>query len=56
MGKPEKNERRRFHGFTIVDDTNDDEVDMVQDEQFDIEKQKIKPLMMPTAHCSIKLV
>ena len=36
-GTPENNEWRRFSWFKIVDDT-DDEVDMDQDEQFDIEK------------------
>ena len=38
-GTPEKIERRRFNGFKIVDDTDDDdEVDMVQDEQLNIGK------------------
>ena len=36
-GTPENIERRRFNEFKIVDDT-DDEVDMDQDEQFEIEK------------------
>ena len=36
-GTPEHIERRRFNGFKILDDT-DDEVDINQDKQFDIEK------------------
>ena len=39
IGMPEKIEVRRFNGFKIVDDT-DDEVGMDQDKQFDIEKME----------------
>ena len=58
-GTPEKIERRRFNGFKIVDDTDDgDEVDTVQDEQFDIEiAEKRKGDGLPTAPMKrIKLV
>ena len=57
VGTPEIIERRRFNGFKLVDDTddnNDDEVDIVQDEQFDIgKKEKQKGERLPTAPTKI---